>query len=815
MEPAAWGCVTGVVTYSGRVSAMSSLGKLVATCVAAGVVTAGSLFPIAGAVGLASNKMADSLAGTSADLIKGDLPSISTVTDATGEPIAWLYDQQRVVVPSEEISQNMKLAIIAIEDRRFGDHAGVDWRGTVRAALTNATAGDVQQGASTIDQQLVKNFQFLVSAENDAERRAAVETTPARKIKEIRMALTLDGEMGKDEILSKYLNLVSFGNGSFGIQIAAQTYFGVDASELTVPQSAMLAGMVQSTSRFNPYTNPEDTKQRRDTVIDTMVQTGAITPSEGAQYTAEPLGVLDRPNSLPRGCITAGDRGFFCDYVLDYLDQNGLSREMVEEGGYTIRTTLDETVQANVQRSLDAHGNPTTPGVAEVMSVVRPGTESHKVVAIASSRQYGLELGDSQTVQPQPFSLVGDGAGSVFKIFTVAAGMEKGMGTNTSLSVPRRVQVSGLGAGGARGCPPGQYCVENAGAYPDSLSVTDALAQSPNTTFVNLIKDVGVAPTVDMAVRLGMRSYDRKGTAGDGDSISSFVKKNNLGSFTLGPSAVNALELSNVGATLSSGGVWCPPSPIDSITDRSGKPVELNEPECEQVVEKGLADTLSVAMSKDAVGAGTAAGAAGGAGWNLPMSGKTGTTEANRSSAFLGFTNNYAAAVYAFNDGTTTSELCTSPLRQCSYGNLFGGLEPAQTWFSAFSPIATIYGPVQLPEPDRAYQEGTSGSGLPDVEGMSQSAATSLLTNAGFVVNTQFVSGSGRPYGTVVGVDGGTGIAGSQVTLRVSDGSAGGGGGGGAGASGPGASGPGAAIGDEPVVLNVPGLAPITISPPR
>ena len=802
-----------MVTYSVHVSGMSSLGKLVATCVAAGVVAAGALFPLAGAAGLASNKMADSLAGTSADLIKGDLPSISTVTDANGEPIAWLYDQQRVLVPSEEISQNMKLAIIAIEDRRFADHNGVDWRGTVRAALTNATSGEVEQGASTIDQQLVKNYQFLVSAENDAERRAAVETTPARKIKEIRMALTLDGEMSKDDILTKYLNLISFGNGSFGIQTAAQTYFGVDAADLTVPQAAMLAGMVQSTSQFNPYANPEDTKQRRDTVIRTMVDTGAITPSEGAQFVNEPLGVLERPNSHPRGCITAGDRGFFCDYVLQYLDENGLSRSMVEEGGYTIRTTLDETVQANVQRALDTYGNPATEGVAEVMSVVRPGKESHKVVAIASSRQYGLELGDSQTVQPQPFSLVGDGAGSVFKIFTVAAALEKGMGADTTLSVPNRVQVSGLGAGGARGCPPGQYCVENAGSYPGSLSVTDALAQSPNTTFVNLIKDVGVAPTVDMATRLGMRSYERKGTAADGDSISGFIKKNNLGSFTLGPSAVNALELSNVGATISSGGVWCPPSPIESITDRTGKRVELNEPGCEQVVDEGLANTLAVAMSKDSVGAGTAAGAAGSAGWNLPMSGKTGTTEANRSSAFLGFTNNYAAAVYAFNDGTTTTELCTSPLRQCSYGNLFGGNEPAQTWYSAFSPISDIYGPVSLPSPDPAYQRGTSRSGMPDVEGMSQSAATSLLTNAGFIVNTQFVSGAGRPYGTVVGVDGGTGIPGSQVTLRVSDGSGGGAGGGASG--GQGASGPNAPIGDEPVVLEVPGLAPITISPPR
>lgn len=793
---------------------MSSLGKLVATCVAAGVVAAGSLFPLAGAAGLASNKMADSLAGTSADLIKGDLPSISTVTDADGEPIAWLYDQQRVEVESNEISPDMKLAIIAIEDRRFADHNGVDWRGTIRAALTNFTAGEVEQGASTIDQQLVKNYQFLVSAENDAERRAAIETTPARKVKEIRMALTLDGELSKDEILTKYLNLISFGHGAFGIQAAAQTYFGVDAADLTVPQSAMLAGMVQSTSRFDPYANPEDTTQRRNTVIDTMVETGAITPAQGAEYKAEPLGVLDRPNPLPRGCITAGDRGFFCDYVLQYLEENGLNRQMVERGGYTIRTTLDQTVQANVQRAVDTYGNPTASGVAEVMSVVRPGTESHKVVAIASSREYGLELGDHQTVQPQPFSLVGDGAGSVFKIFTAAAAMERGMGTNTVLPVPQRVQVSGMGVGGAAGCPANMYCVQNAGSYPGALPVPDALAQSPNTTFINLIKDVGVAPTVDMAVRLGLRSYDRKGTAADGDSISGYVKKNNMGSFTLGPTALNSLELSNVGATLASGGVWCPASPIESITDRTGKPVELNEPECEQVVEKGLADTLSVAMSKDHVGAGTAAGAAAGAGWSLPMSGKTGTTEANRSSAFLGFTNHYSASVYAFNDGPTTTGLCSSPLRQCASGNLFGGLEPAQTWFSAFTPIADIYGPLRLPEPDPAYESGTGGSGAPDVEGMSQSAATSVLTNAGFVVDTQFVSGTGRPYGTVVGVDGGTGIPGSQLTLRVSDG-ADSGQRGGTGGAGQGTSGPGAAVGDGPVVLDVPGLAPITIAPPR
>src|SRR5699024_423471 len=168
-----------------------------------------------------------------------------------------------------------------------------------------------------------------------------------------------------------------------------------------------------------------------------------------------------------------------------------------------------------------------------------------------------------------------------------------------------------------------------------------------------------------------------------------------------------------------------------------------------------------------------------------PVSGKTGTSEANRSSSFLGFTDKYAAAVYAFNDGTNTSELCSGPLRQCGNGNLFGGDEPAMTWFSAMNPISDIYGPVGLPEPDPAYQRGTGGSGTPDVEGMSQSAATSLLTNAGFAVDSQLVSDSDRPYGTAVGPSGGTGVPASQGALPVSAGTGAGAGRGGGGPRGP------------------------------
>ena len=185
--------------------------------------------------------------------------------------------------------------------------------------------------------------------------------------------------------------------------------------------------------------------------------------------------------------------------------------------------------------------------------------------------------------------------------------------------------------------------MQNAGNYRGSLSVTDALATSPNTAFAKLISQVGVQRTVDMAVKLGLRSYALPGTARDYDpesneSLADFVKRQNLGSFTLGPIEVNALELSNVAATLASGGMWCPPNPIDKVFDRTGKDVAVTTETCEQVVPEGLANTLANAMSKDDQG-GTAAGSAGSAGWNLPVSGKTGTTEAHRSSGFVGFTN--------------------------------------------------------------------------------------------------------------------------------------------------------------------------------
>jgi membrane peptidoglycan carboxypeptidase len=736
------------------------------------VLLAGVMFPLAGGFGYASNRAADTVDNVSAELVEGTVPAVSTMVDSAGNPIAWLYDQRRFEVPSEKISNEMKLAIVSVEDRRFPEHKGVDWQGTMRAFLTNTTSGEVQQGASTLDQQYVKNYQLLVVAKTDAERRAAIETTPARKIREIRMALTLDKELTKDEILTRYLNLVPFGNASFGIQDAAQTYFGIDASELNTQQSAMLAGMVQSSSALNPYTNPEGVLERRNVVLDTMISNIPERAAELRQLKDTPLGVLPEPNRLPRGCIAAGDRGFFCDYALQYLANAGVSREQIDKGGYLIKTTLDPAVQASTKAALNANASPELDGIANVMNVVQPGQDSHRILAMGSSRTYGLDANANETVQAQPYSLAGHGAGSIFKIFTTAAAMEKGLGTNAILDVPGRFEARGMGSGGARGCPAATYCVENAGKYPAALSVTDALAQSPNTAFVKLIQATGVAPTVDMAVRLGLRSYTQPGTSGfDDRSMADFQKDQNLGSFTLGPTWINPLELSNVAATLASHGKWCPPTPIDSVFDREGKPVSVTQQACEQVVEPGLADTLTNAMSKDDKPGGTSAGAAGSVGWTLPMAGKTGTTESHMSSGFLGFTNNFAAAVYVFGDSPTPGEICSAPLRPCGDGNLFGGNEPARTWYAAMNPIANNFGPTTLPPVDQKYARGSQNGQVPDVTGLSQSAATSRLQGAGFTVNA-VTTASQAAKGTVTSASpSGSAIPGSTITIYVSDGS--------------------------------------------
>jgi membrane peptidoglycan carboxypeptidase len=746
-------------------------------CVLAGVLTAGLLFPVIGGIGMASNHASESVTQGSADIVGGEVPAVSTMVDAAGNPIAWLYLQRRREVSTDRIADTMKLAIVSIEDKRFADHNGVDLQGTLTGLAGFINGAADTRGGSTIEQQYVKNFNLLVNAETDAERLAAVETTPTRKLREIRTALALDTVLTKPEILTRYLNLVPFGNGAYGVQDAARTYFGIDAAQLNWQQAALLAGLVQSTSALNPYTNPQGAFDRRNLVLDTMIEN---LPEHGGELRAareQPLGVLPQPNTLPQGCIAAGDRAFFCDYALEYLARAGISKEDVARNGYLIKTTLDPKVQTSVKQAINTVAAPTLDSVASVMSVIRPGKEAHRVLAMGDNRSYGLKLESGQTVQPQPFTLVGDGAGSIFKIFTSAAALDMGMGINAMLDVPSTFQGTGLGNSDTKGCPPKTWCVKNAAGYRSPLSMTDALALSPNTAFAKLIQQVGVPRAVDMAVRLGLRSYADPGTARayvpkSDESLADYVKRENIGSFTLGPFEVNALELSNVAATLASGGMWCPPTPIEKVLDRHGKEIDVPTAKCEQVVPEGLANTLTNALAKDTT-MGTAVGAAGSVGWGLPMAGKTGTTESHRSSGFVGYTNQLAAANYVFDDSPKPSALCAFPLRKCGgSGNLYGGTSPAQTWFLAMSPIAANFGPVALPPTDPRYVNGAPGISVPSVAGLNFDAARKRVKDAGFRVSDQPTPvNNSASKGAIVGTTPtGQVFPGSIITINTSTG---------------------------------------------
>lgn len=752
--------------------------RILLALLGAGILLSLAILPFAATAGWAISTGTETMNSNLQDIGDNEsLPTVSTMTDRDGDPIAYFYDQYRVPVESEQISRDMKESIVAIEDRRFYDHSGVDLRGTLRAMASNLSSGGVSEGASTLNQQYVKNYLLYISADSEDDASAATETSIPRKLREMKMASEVDKNFSKEEILTRYLNLVPYGQGAFGIEAAARTYFGIPAAELNAGQSAFLAGVVQSSSILDPYANPDAALQRRNAVLDARVQTGTLSPDQANAFKQEGLGVLDEPRRLDLGCIGAGDSGFFCDFALQWLENHDLPADKISQGGYTIKTTLDKQAQQRAVEDTRRFVDPKADGVASVSSYITPTTSekqtekvrqnrtnkaaeaeekaekeyrqklddadsarerrsitrnyeqekqqrqhkldvqnswsastSHQVRALASSRVYGLDTEQKETVYPLTHTMQGHGAGSVFKIFDAAAALQQGIGLDTMLNVPRRVEVSGMGDGGAEGCPPGKYCVENSTDYRPQMSLRDALATSPNTPFIEMAQTVGVDRIVDLSVDLGLRSYAEPGTSGGDQSIAQQMKNDNSASYVLGPTAVNPVELSNVAATLADGGRWCEPSPIISVTDRDGESVKFEREPCEQVIEKDVADALAHGMSSD-VSTGGAAGSAAAAGWGGPISSKTGTTETNLSAAYLGFTPGWAGSTYIFNDGGAPSSLCSSPVRQCGLGDLFGSREPAMTMLSTSAAEVGRFGGPGLPPLDPRFLAGRDPEG--------------------------------------------------------------------------------------------------------
>ncbi|MDQ7804627.1 transglycosylase domain-containing protein [Amycolatopsis sp. A133] len=680
-------------------------------CVLAGILVAGTVAPAAIGAGLLSNQVSDSVDAISARLAAADLPLTTTVTDRDGTPIATLYAQYRLPVTAAGIATTMKAAIIAIEDRRFYTEGGVDLQGMLRAAV-NDSAGGALQGASTITQQDVKNYLINVVDRTDpAAQQADREDSLARKLREAKMAVELNNTMSKDDILANYLNVVEFSGTVYGVGAAAKAYFGTTADKLTVPQAALLAGMVNNPTVYNPYTHPGKALQRRNLVIDDLVTNGSIPASYAATAKAAPLGLLpDGPVTPSGSCLGAApDAGFFCAYAESYLVHAGFTADRLATGGYTVKTTLDPRVSQVTKDAVDTNVPTTQDGVANTFAVVQPGQDGHQVLAMVANRDYGTDPDRGETST----DIVADtsnefGAGSSFKIFTSAAALVSGKaGLDTPLPNPDSQCFPGPDAHSS--C----YTVHNDGHYADPITLADGLATSPNVAFVGLESQVGMPAVLDMADKLGLRNTLATNDAGrtpDPESGNPQYSEpqsqyfRNLLSFTLGNSPVSPLEMANVSATLMSGGVWCPPNPILSVTDRNGNAVPVRQQACERVIPAGVADTLEAGLSKDTT-SGTSAQAAHAAGWTRPDIGKTGTTQLSESVAFVGGVDDYAVSSMVFADGPHPREICPGTpvhLGSCGHG-AFGGTVAAPPYFHAMSQLLAGVPDRPIPAPDPAY----------------------------------------------------------------------------------------------------------------
>src|SRR4051794_18818620 len=317
--------------------------------VLAGALTATALSPFVIGPGLVARSSADLLTPLPTSL--GDQPpSANTVVlAADGSVLTYYYRHNRTPVPSDRIAPVMKQALVDIEDSRFYLHGGLDLQGTVRALASNLRAGSVQEGGSTLTQQLVKQT-LLQTAATPQEQQAATEQSLGRKLREARLALSLEQKYSKDEILTRYLNLVYFGEGAYGIQAAARRYYSVDAKDLTLLQAATLAGLVQTPTADNPIADPERARTRRNQVLERMHEHGHLTDAQLADLSPKPAAAEPSPPP-PNGCVAAKLGGFFCDYLQHRLTETlGISQTDLENGGLTIRTTL----RPDLQKAADA-----------------------------------------------------------------------------------------------------------------------------------------------------------------------------------------------------------------------------------------------------------------------------------------------------------------------------------------------------------------------------------------------------------------------------------------------------------------------------
>ncbi len=744
-----------------------------------GLLVAGLAIPFAAASGFGARAARGELSRIPTDLTLPPQAQRTKVLDVHGQVLAYFYDENRIYVPLGKIAPVMRSALLSIEDHRFYQHGAFDPKGTLRAFLTNRASGATVQGGSSITQQYVKMVlvnKAMLAGDRQAVRDAQA-TTYQRKITELRYAIALEQKLTKDQILERYLNLAYFGDGAYGVEAAARHYFDRTAAQLSLPQAAMLAGLVQSPDADNPVDHPRAGIARRNVVLRRMAELGRITATtarDAANTAFDPHQVQQVRN----GCV--GTRyPFLCDYVRrtllgmpslgDTIDQR---EQTIDRGGLTINTAIDPKTQDAAQKAVSRMIAPTDPLIS-TMDMIQPGTGL--IVAMAQSRPVmGSKASKGQTyfnysVQQDMGGGQGFQAGSTFKAFTAAAALQDGIPIARKFNAKPTMNFSSAHFDSCerRTRVNGSWKVHNSTGRNGVMDMAKAAAWSVNTYFVQLELATGMCDVTRMAAKLGATS------SVVGVPITSYDDKP---SFTLGTVEVSPLSMANAYATFASGGIHCDPIVVAKITTPSGRQISPPSAHCERVISADVAKAVSKLLA-GVVTTGSAPRAR--LDDHRPMAGKTGTIDSNAAVWFVGYTPEISGAAMISIDPTRKPFVKSKPGYRSHglkgytipsnhrYLSGSGGgdagpniWKPAVTTYLADKP-ATDFG-----QPSDALVHGKQVP-MPDLAGLNDHAAITALRAVGLTVVKQTKSSDTVPAGKLIGFSPNSGKIAQYGTVKA------------------------------------------------
>ncbi len=571
------------------------------------------------------------VAGISLGFLGATLQTLPSVEDVKPAATSQIYDvrgnlitsvhseENRLPIHIGDMPKNLQNAFVAAEDVRFYSHHGIDPRGILRALWVNITKQGVAEGGSTITQQLARNA-FLTQ-----------DRTLKRKITEMLLAFKIEQNYTKQEILEMYMNQIYFGQGAYGVQTAAQTYFGIDAKELSLAQSALLAGLPNSPNYLNPFNNLEAAKARQATVLDQMAKYGYITEAQAKEAKNAPLHLQSKAKASKTNPIYA----YFTDYVVQEVAEK-YGDDAVYKGGLKIYTTLDMEAQKAAVAAMENLPTYYTDdkGVQQPQgALVAINPHNGYIVAMVGGR--GTDFFNRAVLaERQP--------GSAFKPFVYLAAIQDGLTPGTIID-DKKIEY-------------GEWTPQNyERQYYGQITARWALQHSVNGATVQVADKVGMSKIIDLAEKMGISTLVKKGYPNDENLASS------LGGLTHG---VTPIDMASAYSVLANGGKRVTPVAITKIVDRSGQILEENTLEEKRVISEKDAYILTN-MLQSVVNGGTGSGA----NYGRPIAGKTGTTDDSKDAWFVGYSPNLAAAVWIGDDyGSET------------LNGITGGSLPATIW---------------------------------------------------------------------------------------------------------------------------------------